>query len=60
MSDDEAKMVIAILETADDGCSYCVGELLDKFFAAFPDKAGLADGTQSTPERHQEPSGPGV
>lgn len=37
MDASEAQKVVNILSTADGGCSTCVGRLVDKFRAAFPE-----------------------
>ena len=37
MTQKEADEIIAILKTADGGCKFCVEELLEKFYKAFPE-----------------------
>lgn len=40
MTKDEARQVVKILKTADGGCSFCVTELLAKFYKKFADSKG--------------------
>jgi hypothetical protein len=37
MTKDEARQVVKILKTADGGCSFCVTELLARFYKKFPE-----------------------
>jgi hypothetical protein len=37
MTKNQAKAILAIVETADNGCVYCVNDLKKQLAAAFPD-----------------------
>jgi hypothetical protein len=43
MTKTEAEKLAAIALTVDEGCGYCLKELLDKFTAAFPEQKDVFD-----------------
>ena len=45
MDKEDAKKVIAILRTADGGCDYCVKDLLELFYAEFPEHSNILSET---------------
>lgn len=42
MTEEEARKIVEIMLTVDNGCDHCAGNLIDQFVESFPEHAKLA------------------
>jgi hypothetical protein len=42
MTKEEARKILEIMSTADGGCKYCAGDLLERFLKEFPEHFEVA------------------
>ena len=54
MTPEEAIRIIAIMRTADGGCTHCVEALLDEFAEVFPEHAVLIVGAERAQQLIEE------